>query len=636
MRKYEKKTNRIGKMVVLVGIGVILMTAFFSLSSATSSHQNLISSVEITNQSQKGLAEHAPIYIDGNADFSDGDDDGVINPDAAGTEADPYIIEGWDINASTAIGIKIRNTDVYFIIRNCVIYTGTSSEGFGIYFNQVQNGVINNVTSYDSYSGIFLDYYVNSNQITNSTFRDNHYGILMYFSSSNHITCNNITNNNWGVYMKVATGGYLPSAGNFLYHNNFIDSNVYDPYTNYWDDGTEGNYWDDYTGDDADGDGIGDTPYNISGGDNMDNYPLIEPVGVDTIKPKIAITGVENNIYYNVSVTPMITIFDLNLNTITVTLNGEDFTSGTMVAEDGTYTLFVQATDKMNNTAQQTITFTIDKTPPSITVTGVADNAYYNVSVIPIIDIADLNPKTTLIELNNAPFTSGTEVQNEGDYELFVLATDKAGNNISQIIIFTIDKTKPTIVVSGIEDGAYYNTDVVPIVDVTDDNLNITSITLNGNPFTSGTTISAGDTYVLVVQATDKAGNNANKTITFIIDKTAPVITITEPSQTINKNSFTMHWSTTANDVQYYEISTDGVNWVNVSTDTSHTFTLSKGANTIYVRGTDNAGNKGTADIIVTYQEKKEGKPGIIPAFELIYLISALCLALALKRRKRI
>ena len=111
-------------------------------------------------------------------------------------------------------------------------------------------------------------------------------------------------------------------------------------------------------------------------------------------------------------------------------------------------------------------------------------------------------------------------------------------------------------------------------------------------------------------------------------------MTIVEKSKTTNKNSFTMSWSTTANDIQYYEISTNGITWTNIGTTTSHTFTLSKGSNTLCVRGIDNAGNTGSSEsIVVTYKLEEKG---FIPGFEATYIIMMLGVCvLLLKRQKK-
>ena len=83
------------------------------------------------------------------------------------------------------------------------------------------------------------------------------------------------------------------AANNTFYGNTFaagLEVRFNDAETTSWDNGTIGNYWEDYNGTDSNGDGIGDSPYVITGIKwdtdvggivsvvcGQDNYPLVVP-----------------------------------------------------------------------------------------------------------------------------------------------------------------------------------------------------------------------------------------------------------------------------------------------------------------------------------------------------------------------
>ena len=89
-------------------------------------------------------------------------------------------------------------------------------------------------------------------------------------------------------------------------------------------------------------------------------------------------------------------------------------------------------------------------------------------------------------------------------------------------IIRIIDTVPPLITISGVDDNGLYNKDVTPVVTV--DKGTYTMI-LNGNNY-YGEAISPEGIYALVVTAVNRDGYTSEKTISFIIDKTAPVFTI--------------------------------------------------------------------------------------------------------------
>ncbi len=248
---------------------------------------------------------------------------------------------------------------------------------------------------------------------------------------------------------------------------------------------------------------------------------------IDLTPPAISVSGVAEGDLKNAAVTPVFDATDLHLASSGATLNGNAFTSGTIVSAEGDYTLVVSASDSAGNKSSQTVHFTIDSTPPVISLTGVKEGDLTNKPVTPVFSATDTHLGQVTATLDGADFASGTTVSAEGDHVLVVTANDTAGNSSSQTVHFTIDLTPPAISVSGVAEGDLKNAAVTPVFDAADLHLASSGATLNGNAFTSGTVVSAEGNYTLVVSASDGAGNKSSQTVHFTIDSTPPVISLT-------------------------------------------------------------------------------------------------------------
>jgi len=273
------------KLLAFGIVSMFLLTSFVTLPSF---------GVTTRENANENLNYFLSINIEDNKDFTI--NNGVTNPDAKGTEEDPYIISDLEVQY-----ILISNTDKYFEIKNSIF----NVRGIGVslidvsngmikdcQFNNIENGVDiflgnsrnniieNCITSYNNYNEgnyfFFLGYKSDSNEIHNcrASAGDGNIDLSGFILSecNNNIIYNcEISGGTYGIAIEK-------SCNNIIHHNEIFNNDINAEVlsgNNQWDDGLgEGNYWDKYRGKDVDEDGIGDESLIISN-DNQDRYPLL-------------------------------------------------------------------------------------------------------------------------------------------------------------------------------------------------------------------------------------------------------------------------------------------------------------------------------------------------------------------------
>lgn len=290
----------------------------------------------------------------------------------------------------------------------------------------------------------------------------------------------------------------------------------------------------------------------ISAEDKAGNGPITanKTFTIDTTKPAIEITGVENAAHYNVDKPVSVEIRDVNLdvNRITVTRNGRGYNAGGFgvanqtarlshnFSQEGDYAINVEAIDKAGNQFSRQIAFTIDKTAPVITPKFkgqsrvIKNGEYINEVFTPEFALDQGEDTIVSVTMNGRNVTGRIPTATlEMKYDFSVLARDKAGNESTIDISFILDTTKPNLNITGVIDG-FFNNNQMPTVTYSDRYLDSSrsSVTLNGRPFVNGVQLSEEGDYILKAEIYDLANNVSSRTIVFTIDKTAPVIKFKE------------------------------------------------------------------------------------------------------------
>jgi hypothetical protein len=298
---------------------------------------------------------------------------------------------------------------------------------------------------------------------------------------------------------------------------------------------------------------------------------------VDTTKPAVDIKHPADGVYLNAgTVWVNGTITELNkggsapaTNDSSFTLsawNGVDFAFRNQTAiADGTISVSVSFTDLAGNTGSRTVTFTLDTVYPVINITYPLEGHYFDGEAVIWINgtFAERNLNLTKpLIVNDTSFMLANWAWNlttyegtfafknatallDGTYHVKVGITDLAGNSGSATVTFTVDTMPPIVVITHPINGQYLDPLAIWVNGtVTDLNKGTLQPQINGTEFSliawdpitgafafkNNTAIPDGSIFIRV-SFTDLAGKTGNATVYFMLDTTAPVVTITYPTE---------------------------------------------------------------------------------------------------------
>ena len=260
---------------------------------------------------------------------------------------------------------------------------------------------------------------------------------------------------------------------------------------------------------------------------------------------------------------------------------------------DGPHTFTVKATDAASNTAEDSYTWAVDATAPTVAIVG--GPAALSNTRSPTFTFTASEP--TQCKLEGGAFAACASPQGysnlaDGEHTFTVKATDTAGNTSEDAYTWTIDATPPTVSIATGPSGLTKSRSAAFTFIASD----TTQCKLDDSAFAPCSSPAAYDNlpdgpHSFTVRAIDAAQNSAEASRTWTVDATPPIVQVTgdKPGNPTNSKSATLAFA--ASEASTFQCKLDAAGFVACSSPKDYT-NLTDDQHTFTVRATDLAGNE--------------------------------------------
>ena len=290
--------------------------------------------------------------------------------------------------------------------------------------------------------------------------------------------------------------------------------------------------------------------------------------------------------------------------------NGTSSATYSASTADGSHTVAVTDTDAAGNTANASLTFTLDRTIATPTIalahdtgSSSSDRITKDASITVSAAASDVSRSFTVDNgTSSASYIAPTA---DGQHTVAVTDTDVAGNTANGSLTFTLDRTIATPTIALAHDTGSSSSDKI----TNDPSLTVSAVASdvsrsftvdNGTSSASYIAPTADGQHTVAVTDTDVAGNTASASLTFTLDRTiaTPTIALAHDTGSSSSDGITNDASITvsavASDVSRSFTVDNGI------ASASYIAPTADGPHTVAVTDTDVAGNTANATLTFT------------------------------------